>query len=553
MRSVKLILVSLLIFAASILMVADLSFADDGSDLPVDGLYSAVTEDNVTLKMRRYRPDENAEFREGGQPILVMPGLFNSFNEFIIVTPEDRKEYYTDIELDDPLAEWAVGDEYIEEDHMRYYSLAHYLWLKGYDPWFGNYRGLGRGEFESDMGSAMTNLDVWSALDVPAFVDTIYEETGMYPVIGGHSTGGLVAYSYLQGVYFDVEEFGDDYIPHVKCDPLLAQQRNSRIKGFLGIDPASVFPMSKIYHDIIDNYFFWYAMGAPFYIDLDYIMGSIVDELVEESDPIIIGTQTVIGAISYLHDYYPEYLPAEFNLFEYLDCWRIEKTHPYVVDFIARHSVSSSYMRVIGQYFDALVHNTLREHYKNGEENRDVLRGPNPDPGGDGYYYYSENMDRMSVPAYLLLSDNDSLVGEEQAVDFILNKKTADANDDWFVVPGSAHVDLPFGLYSPTVSFPRIGEWLDKICPDTATQAVDDSISTTGDDGDDTRIEDESENSILFAGGEGDDSVFGCGSSAGASMKHAGDRPILPGMLSILIMMLLPFVVIYLRKAAGQR
>ena len=36
-------------------------------------------------------------------------------------------------------------EPYIKADKMRYYSLAHYLWLQGFDPWFVNYRDTGRG------------------------------------------------------------------------------------------------------------------------------------------------------------------------------------------------------------------------------------------------------------------------------------------------------------------------------------------------------------------------------------------------------------------------
>ncbi len=518
------------------------------TDTPPDGLFSTVTDDNVTLKMRRYRPTPDADFNNGRQPVLIMPGLFNSLNEFITYTPADREIYYDDMELDQPIAEWAIGDEYIEDDPMRYFSLAHYLWLKGYDPWFANYRGIGRGEFKSDIGSVLTNLDVWSALDVPAFVNRIYEETEKYPVIGGHSTGGLVAYCYLQGIYFDVEEMGDEYIPHIKSDPELAKLRNSQIKGFIGIDPASVFPMSSVLKNLLNNNYLWSIYSTPFYIDVDYIMGTVVSALVEESDPIILSTQIVIGAISALHDYYPEYLPAEYNFFMYLDCWRIEKTHPYVVDFIARHSVSSSYMRVISQYFDALIYNHLREHYMNGEENKDRMIGPEPDPGVDGYYNYGDNMHLMSVPAYLLLSDNDSLVGKEQAVDFILNGKTANENDDWFVVPGSAHVELSFGYDASTISFPKIGEWLNKVCPITTMQ-VDEVNVDEIDNIDSIRDGNKPEDLIPFVvDNSTSDSTFGCGSLANASTIHDNNNPIMPGMINIIFMMLLPLGMILLHR-----
>ncbi len=45
----------------------------------------------------------------------------------------------------------------------------------------------------------MTSLDTWAIYDTRAAIRKVYEVTGKHPVIGGHSTGGLVSYVYLQG------------------------------------------------------------------------------------------------------------------------------------------------------------------------------------------------------------------------------------------------------------------------------------------------------------------------------------------------------------------
>ncbi|HQP32019.1 MAG TPA: alpha/beta fold hydrolase, partial [Deltaproteobacteria bacterium] len=174
--------------------------------MAADGLFSTVTDDGVTLKMLRYRPVPGATFREDGQPVLLFPGIVCNMNAFLSHTPDERIHDYAGMTLPTPIADWAKDDPTIQADPMRYYSLAHYLWLKGYDVWLANYRGTGRGEFKSDKGNLMTNNDVWGILDVDACVKKVVEVTGKAPFIGGHSTGGFSCYAYLQGASFDLDE-----------------------------------------------------------------------------------------------------------------------------------------------------------------------------------------------------------------------------------------------------------------------------------------------------------------------------------------------------------
>ena len=159
-----------------------------------DGVFTAVTDDGINLKVKRYRPSTNAGFNAKGMPVLLFPGIICNMNQFIMQTPEARKSSYRDMKLPEPLADWAKGDPYIDEDPLLYYSIAHYLWSRGYDPWLANYRGVGRGECKSQKGSVYTNLDVWAALDVSACVKLVRSTTGKALVIGGHSTGGRVCF-----------------------------------------------------------------------------------------------------------------------------------------------------------------------------------------------------------------------------------------------------------------------------------------------------------------------------------------------------------------------
>lgn len=446
-----------------------------------DGLYKATTADGLELKMKRYRPDTDSAFNTGKQPILLFPGIVCNMNEFLSHTPDERIDDYADITLSRPLAEWAREDSYIEEDPMRYYSLAYYLWLKGYDPWFANYRGVGRNEFESDTGSLLTNLDIWACLDTPACIDKVYQVTGMPPIIGGHSTGGLVSYCYLQGVYMDKNDLGKDFVPHVKQSKALSEERNKMIKGFIGIDPANVPPMPDF---VLINNAMWELMGLKIYIDVDYILDDILNPYIKDSRVFINTIDLMFGTISSLskvaENVYGSAPAGLFDLIGAMNFWQVDNTHPYMEDFFTRYCFSSVTLRALSQYLDLAVFHSLREHWKNGEENVDKLHGEEVDPGNDGYYYYSKNINLMTVPSITLLSYYDSLVGWEQVVEDVLEKKTPHEYDEWHVVPDSSHIDIVGGLNAPLFSFPKIGAWLDKVCngvPDVPDEeAVEDEV-----------------------------------------------------------------------------
>ncbi|MGB1060608.1 MAG: alpha/beta hydrolase, partial [Ketobacter sp.] len=174
-------------------------------------------------------------------------------------------------ELPDDAPAWAKNDPIIQEDNMKYFSTAHYLYLRGYDVWMMNYRGVGRDDYASEEGNGNTDLDVWCALDFPAAVDKVRAVTGKKPVIGGHSTGGLCAYLYLQGVTMDAATVAaGEYLPHVTSSAALAAERNANTLAFVGIDPAGSPILA--YEWLIDNALIFDLLALEVLIDLDAVM-----------------------------------------------------------------------------------------------------------------------------------------------------------------------------------------------------------------------------------------------------------------------------------------
>lgn len=105
-----------------------------GGSSPVEGLYTAITADDVEIKIKRYRPDPRENYLNS-QPIILFPSLLTNINMFETHTPKGKEWAYRRMSLPNNAASWAENDEYIADDPMVYYSLAHYLWTQGYDVW----------------------------------------------------------------------------------------------------------------------------------------------------------------------------------------------------------------------------------------------------------------------------------------------------------------------------------------------------------------------------------------------------------------------------------
>jgi hypothetical protein len=136
----------------------------------------------------------------------------------------------------------------------------------------------------------------------------------------------------------------------------------------------------------------------------------------------------------------------------------------YVQDFVVRYAIPCSlYTHCFAQYLDFLVHQTNREFWKNDPSHATDVVAPEPYPG-DGYYYYLENMENVSIPTIAVLSEFDSLVVADEIIEHLMEGKTPDASDEYYIIPDTAHIDIVMGLKAPTITFPFIGDWLDKIC-----------------------------------------------------------------------------------------
>ncbi len=425
-----------------------------------DGLYIATTADNVNLKMLRYRPSTETDFNSGNQPILLFPGIGANINEFLPHTPPGTTTY-DDMELPLPLAEWATNDSYIEKDPMLYYNLAYYLWKKGYDVWLANNRGVGRGDFRSEKGNNLTTLDVWAILDTGPCIDKVVEVTGLKPIIGGHSTGALMCYIYLQGTYFDVDDMRATYNPKVEYSTALAKERNSSVKGYIAIDPAGKPPVPGVLLDLLKNDALWLILGLPIYLDMDTLSEQILKDL--PSDLLISVVDIMYGSLSDLADNTD--LPAYWDIFGAFEMFEVNNTHPYIEDYYARYALGGMCLRAFSQYVDWAYNGRPREHWKNGFWNSLRVKGPKPGAWNDNYYYYDDNMYKLTLPVISVFSQNSALVDTDTMVEFLMDGKTKHTYDEWYEAVNTGHIDVPVAYNAPTFTYVKIGSWLDKVSP----------------------------------------------------------------------------------------
>jgi len=471
----------LILITITIMGIATAPVVSQASGVPLNssGIYSTTADDGSKIFLYRYAPYTTGtpKFNTNGTPVVIFTGICMNMNQYLSVTPSEMKDAYSGVYVPpvESAPAWALNsagtdyEPYLKADKMRYYSLAHYLWLQGFDPWFVNYRGTGRSSVKSTAANpkGMTTLDTWATLDTPAAIAKVKAVTGKKMFIGGHSTGGLVAYEYLQGAYLDSGSattasakkayyqlcYAFGYMPHVKASASLAASRNADIKGFIGIDPAGVPPLPNL----LDSTLFWTLVGTRLYLPLDDISDNLISLFPEK--PLVGLLEGVFGMIN-------KAAAGDSSIgdfFDYLNFWVVEEIDPCLEDWTVRYSIGGAALRGFGHYMDMGLHNTIREHYLDGKENylsKLIAGGSTPNPGKDGYYYYSSNMARMTVPLIVFSSSAGSLVSPEATYDFLISKKSPTAYDTWYVVSGTGHFDLALGKKMPTAMFPQMGAWL---------------------------------------------------------------------------------------------
>lgn len=405
--------------------------------------FRARTEDGASIAMKRYRPEPTAPFNTGGQPVIFMPGATANFNEFDIRTPAGK---IYNITLPVNLPDWARDDPYVTRDPMKFYSMPYYLYDRGYDVWLANYRGQGRVPNRSGDASNAA-LDQFGIYDVKAVVKRVRQVTGRKPVYIGHSMGCTMAYIYLEGAVFQA-----GWNPRVTSDPAQVAERNGgegpgALKGLVDLD-GPLTPPSKI--EVPD--LAWWVMAFPFYFNLRPVMRLVGEGAAE---PVMFIEQVLLAVRECLPDAVEEMVaglyainPAnmDINVLKYLGT--------YALDGLPTHAAA--------QFTDGMKFNCLREYYRNGFLGRFIVIPPAPRPG-DGYFYYSDNLAKISLPT-LVLADATFDLTSPADIERFYNSKTRNPLDEYHVMPGTAHVDFVNGLSAPYQTFPLVGGWLDRLC-----------------------------------------------------------------------------------------
>ena len=418
-----------------------------------DGLYYAQTEDGVNIVLKRYRPFHTDNFNVGKTPIVLFNGITTCMKMWDIRTTADTEQLYASFKLDkNKIAEWAIDDPYVQKDPMLYYSMAYYLYKFGYDVWLTNFRGTGVGNQRSELNKGGISLDEWIVYDTAAAIDKVIEITNKKPIIGGHSTGGLVGYGYLQGVYFDKTT------GHVKNSTELAKERNNKIAAYMPLDPAGIPPLPPF----LNLTPAWMLMGSPLFIPLGNVLNTLVNVpginyLITPNSPVIATAQNSIVTIFDLD----QFTQGE-TLLQYTSFMNTKNINKYLMDYLLRHIETGFPIRGYGQFYDFGMNNTIREFWKNGEENKNKIQGPKPQEN-DGYYYYIDRMNLITVPTLTILSETQSAVSPDYSIRDIVLSKAHHVMDETHIIPNSGHIDEYLGDVPPNSIYYIWRDWLNRM------------------------------------------------------------------------------------------
>jgi len=435
----------IVVFSLAFLLVAPAAMAggDARERTTRRDIYRVRTRDGVELALKRYRPDPGSPLRLRGQPVILMAGMLSNHNYFDLHAMEGRN--YA-VRLPEKLADWARNDPYVRADPLKYYSLAYYLWSRGYDVWLADYRGEGREPVRS-AGTDGYTIDDLGIYDMPAIVSKVREVTGKKPVWIGHSMGSTMAYIYLQGARYEVEDNPDT---RVVSDPALVRMRNDgcgkqALKGFVDLD-GPVVPPGGTPEDM--QSLVWWSLYVPFYLDLRPFTDTLGWML---SCP-------TLAMEALLRMVWQSLGCPELGWLNSLLSINSQNIDAGVLAYITQNAVDGVSTRVMAQFSDASTYGKFREDWRNRTLGCFMVCPPPPQEG-DGYYYYSDNLKKISLPA-LVIADATLDITDPADIERFYRGKTRNRRDSFRVIPNTAHVDLAVGLNAPTELFPAIGAWL---------------------------------------------------------------------------------------------
>lgn len=412
-------------------------------------LLRVKTDDGANLALRHYRPDPDAPFNDGKQPILMMPPAACNFNIYDIHTPKGQEPWSS---LPGDLPGWAKSDERVRKDPMLLYSTAYYLYSTGYDVWMYNYRGQGRGKYRS-LGPVGADIDHYAIYDLKAMVMKVRELTGKRPVHLGHSMGGTTALIYFQGA---CHISGSN--SRVESDPRLVEERNAgdgpqAVKGFVNLDgPRVPFVFGNTRLPLI-TWATWVVTALPIYYNLRLITRWLPRKTGKYA-------MAAFSAVWKIRGNIPK--PID-NLIAIAFSGNPDNLDPDVLGYVCKYAADGGTAHAAAQYLDACQCGKLRESYRGGNWGKRKMY-PRPDES-DGLYYYSDHMDRISVPS-LFLADGTVDITTPEEIRKCFDLKTRHPLDEYYVMENTAHVDIPCGLRAPFETYPKIGAWLEKLGSD---------------------------------------------------------------------------------------
>lgn len=411
---------------------------------PAEDIYRVCTDDGANLALVHYRPSPASGFNDGAMPVLMTPGSIMNLD---VYRPRTVGSIGQGLELPYPLPEWAVGDEHIERDPMKLYSLAHYLFNRGYDVWLVNYRGQGRGGTRS-RGSVSANIDRFAIYDLKATVEKVFELTGLNPVYLGHSMAGTMGYFYLQGAC-NRSSSG----LNVGSDPALAKERNAgegpgALRGFVNLDGPLV-PY------VLGNgrmpFFVWWVTVLPAYVGLRWLLDRLF--VPGAGLPARKAVDALWSTRPLLNPRLAAFISVAFSI-------KPDNISDDMLEFMFKHAFDGVHTHTMAQFIRSAECGKQYEYFRNGTMGR--FRVSPPRPGVGRLHCYSDHMSLVTVPT-LLLVDSTADITLPDLVDEAFALKGKHPLDERHLVPETAHLDLVCGLKAPYETYPLIGSWLERL------------------------------------------------------------------------------------------